>query len=146
MRQALFALVLGAASIPSLGCGVREYRLPETGATLEGTVTYGTKAVHAAMIIVTGPSSSATGNIGEDGKYRVENVPLGKVNVAINTDAAKGQMMGQRMSQAYQASKGGKPAPAREFIDVPKKYQDPNASGITTTVKKGLNTFNIELK
>ena len=141
-------LTLVAISVALPGCGVREYRLPETGATLEGTVTYSGNSVPAAMIIVVGESSSATGNIGENGRYKVENVPLGKVTLAVNTDAAKGQMMGQAMAQAYQGSKNkdAKKAPALRFLDVPKKYQDPNASGITTTVKEGANTYDIVLK
>jgi len=128
-----------------LGCGVREYRRPETGASLEGTVTYAGKSVPAAMIIVAGQSGGATGNIGEGGRYHVDNAPVGEVKLAVNTDAAKGQMQGQKMAQAYQGGKGGA-KPAAAFLDVPKKYQDPNSSGITTTIKAGANTFDIVLQ
>lgn len=128
------------------GCGVREYRLPETGASLEGTVKYKGSPLPAAMIIVAGESSSATGNISENGRYKIDNVPLGTVKLAVNTDAAKGQMIGQRMAQSYQAEKGGKGQATLEIIEVPKKYQDPNASGITTTIKEGANTFDIVLE
>jgi hypothetical protein len=143
-RRVMFAVCTAGLLIP--GCGVREYRRPETGASLEGTVKYAGKTVPAAMIIVAGESGGATGNIGEGGRYHVENVPVGEVKVAVNTDAAKGQMMGQKMAQAYQGGKGGaKPAPI-QFLEVPKKYQDPNSSGITTTIKSGANTFEIVLQ
>jgi hypothetical protein len=139
-------LSLLALALPLSGCGPREYRLPETGATLEGKVTYAGKPVPAAMIIVAGESGGATGNIGEDGRFLIPNVPVGAVKLAVNTDAAKGQMIGQNMAQAYQASKEGKKAPAPRFLDVPKKYHDPNASGLTTTIKEGVNTFDIVLQ
>jgi hypothetical protein len=145
-RRRLLLLTLLAIIAPLPGCGVREYRLPETGATLEGKVTYAGKPVPAAMIIVAGESSGATGNIGEDGRFQIPNVPLGAVKLAVNTDAAKGQATGEMMAQAYQAGKEGKKAAAPRFLDVPKKYHDPSASGLTTTIKEGVNTFDIVLQ
>ena len=143
--RAAEVLCLCAAVALFAGCGVREYRLPETGASLEGTVKYQSSPLPAAMIIVAGESSSATGNIGADGRYKIDNVPLGEVKLAVNTDAAKGQMIGQRMAQSYQAEKGGSGQATLQVVDVPKKYQDPHASGITTTIKEGANTFDIVL-
>jgi hypothetical protein len=121
------------------GCGLHEQRLPETGATLEGTVNYGQEPVLVAMIIVQGDSGAATAYVGEDGHYKAENVPLGTVHVAVNTAAGKGQMMGKMMAQGQ--GKGQAPLP--KMIDVPAKYGDPNTSGITTTVNKGENKFDV---
>ena len=146
LRQDLRLLALCTAGLLAGGCGVREYRRPETGATLEGTVTYAGKTVPVAMIIVAGQSGGATGNVGEGGRYHVDNAPLGEVKLAVNTDAAKGQLIGQKMSQAYQGGKGGAKPASPAFLEVPKKYQDPNASGITTTIKSGANTFDIVLQ
>jgi hypothetical protein len=42
---------------------------------------------------------------------------------------------------AKSQGKGSGPLP--KLIDVPGKYFDPTTSGITTTVNKGDNTFNI---
>jgi hypothetical protein len=128
---------LGFLTVAS--CSNKIETLPETGATLEGTVTYGKESVPVAMIIVTGSGSpSATGMVGPDGRYKVENVPLGEVQVAVNTDAAKGMMIGQRMAQSQGKAKG-----AGKVVDVPQKFHDPTTSGITTTVKGGANTFDI---
>src|SRR5579871_4980755 len=124
---ALAGLVLGPA-----GCSNhynKEISLPQTGATLEGTVTYGGEKLHAAMVVAVGLSGAATGFIGDDGQYHLNNVPLGEVHIAVNTGAAKGQMMGQMMNQSQGKAKG----PPR-IIDVPAKYGDPNKSGIKTTV------------
>jgi hypothetical protein len=121
------------------GCGgLYGKRLPVTGATLEGTVTYGQERVMVAMIIIQGENGASTAFIGEDGRYKAENVPLGTVHIAVNTQAGKGQMMGKIMAASQE--KGQAPP---KMIDVPAEYADPTASGITTTIKKGENKFDI---
>jgi hypothetical protein len=121
------------------GCDLTAKRLPETGATLEGTVTYGQEPVMVAMIIVQGEGGASTTYIGEDGRYKAENVPLGTAHLAVNTAAGKGQMMGQIMAKSQGKGQGSLP----KMIDVPAKYADPTTSGITTTINKGANTFDI---
>ena len=120
------------------GCGPKGIRYPETGATLEGTVSYGQDQVGAALVIAQNDSGAATAFVDDDGKYRLQNVPLGEVNIAVNTDAGKGQAMGKAMAQSQGKAKG-----APKIIDVPAKFADPAKSGIKTTVNKGPNTFNI---
>ena len=147
MRLGGAALVVGCALlIASCGYGVKEERLPTTGATLEGTVTRGSEKLSAALIVVAGSSSSATGEIDEaTGRYKVQNVPLGEVKIAVNTEAAKGQLMGKMMSGYYkgpEAKTRGLVGPPK-IIDVPTKYADPATSGITTTINAGANTFDI---
>jgi hypothetical protein len=102
-------------------------------------VTYGKEPVMVAMILVQGDSGAATAFIGEDGRYKAENVPLGTVHLAVNTAAGKGQMMGRIMSQSQNKGQGSLP----KMIDVPDKYADPTESGITTTINKGENKFDI---
>src|SRR5262249_61302369 len=82
------------------GCGPSGVRLPETGATLEGTVTYGKEPVLVAMVIIQGEGGAATAYVGDDGRYKAVNVPLGKVQIAVNTAAGKGQMTGKIMAQS----------------------------------------------
>jgi hypothetical protein len=133
LAAAGFALLLGGCKL------VREKKLPETGATLEGKVTYGGEPVLVAMIIIQGDNGAATTFIGEDGSYRAENVPLGTVHIAVNTAAGKGDMTGKMMAKAQGKAAG----PLPKMIDVPGKYADPTKSGITTTVNKGENKFDI---
>jgi hypothetical protein len=135
-RHVLFGLVAGCAVLAA-SCGGRGERLSETGATLEGTVTYGQQKVMVAMVIVQGAGGAATGYVGDDGRYKIENVPLGEVSIGVNTDAGKGEAIGRAMAQ----SKGKGPMP--KVIDVPTKYHDPNTSGIKTTVQRGSKTFDI---
>ena len=141
LLQRFVPLLILAASLSPLGCSFHSFKkLPESGASLEGTVTYGKDRLQAAMIIVQGANGSATGFLGDDGRYRIENVPLGEVSLAVNTAAAKGQMMGQFMAAAQTKDKSK--APPR-IIDVPGKYTNPSSSGIKTTINKGPNTFDI---
>jgi hypothetical protein len=147
MRLVGAALVVGCALlIASCGYGVKEERLPKTGAKLEGTVSRGSEKLAAAMIIVAGKDSSATGEIDEaTGRYHVENVPLGEVKIGVNTEAAKGQLKGKMMSGYYkgpEAKSLGLQGPPK-IIDVPGKYANPETSGIQTTINSGSNTFDI---
>ena len=114
------------------GCGPQGVQYPQTGATLEGTVTYGKEKVGAALVIAQNDSGSATAFVGDDGRFKLENVPLGEVNLAVNTDAGKGQATGKLMAGAK-----------LKLIDVPKNFADPTRSGIKTTIDKGPNTYNI---
>jgi hypothetical protein len=141
MTRPLGPLAVAGFGLLLVGCGIglREKRLPETGATLEGTVTYAGQKVEVAMVIVQGKDGSATAFIGEDGRYKAENVPRGEVNIGVNTVAGKGQIMGKVVAKSQ--GKGEGPLP--KMIDVPAKYADPATSGITTTVNKGANTFDI---
>jgi hypothetical protein len=134
------------ARLALLGCGLllagcfgpREVRYPETGATLEGTVTYGTDKVGVALVVAQNETGSATAFIDDSGRYKLENVPLGEVSLAVNTEAGKGQAMGKNMAQAQGKAKGGP-----RIIDVPNRFADPAKSGIKTTITKGANSFDI---
>jgi hypothetical protein len=139
-NQCLATLAVAACGLALVGgCGPSGDRLPETGATLEGTVTYGREPVLVAMIIIQGEGGASTAFVDDGGRYKAENVPLGKVQIAINTAAGKGQMTGKVMAQSQ--GKGGKSAP--KMIDVPARFADPSTSGITTTIKKGENNFDV---
>jgi hypothetical protein len=135
MLQCFVSLAVAGLLLGLGGCNQREVRLPETGATLEGTVAYGNEKVLVAMVTATGPNASASGYIEDDGRYRIQNVPLGEVNLGVNVAAGDGQLMGKRMA--------GKPVP--KVTKVPAKYADSTTSGVTTTIVKGPNTFDIKI-
>lgn len=137
-RSARLAL-LSCFMVLLVGCRPGEVRYPETGATLEGTVTYGKETVGAALVIAQNGSGAATAFVDDNGHFKLENVPLGEVNLAVNTDAGKGAAMGRAM-----AAQGKGKAPPK-IVEVPKKYADPNTSGIKTTINKGPNTYDIAI-
>jgi hypothetical protein len=132
-------LVLLGLGLLLAGCSrYSEVRYPETGATLEGTVTYGTDKVGTALVIAQNSSGAATAFVDDNGRYKLNNVPLGEVSIGVNTEAGKGQAMGKAMAQAQGKAKG-----ALRIIDVPSQFADPTKSGIKTTINEGANVFDI---
>jgi hypothetical protein len=121
------------------GCSrYSEVRYPESGATLEGTVTYGKDKIGVALVVAQNSSGAATAFIDDDGRYKLTNVPLGEVNLGVNTEAGRGQAMGKAMAAAQGKAKG----PPR-IIDVPSRFAEPNTSGLKTTINVGANTYDI---
>jgi hypothetical protein len=140
--QRLARFVLLGLGLLLAGCSrYREVRYPESGATLEGTVTYGKDKVGAALVIAQNGSGAATAFVDDDGRYKLTNVPLGEVSIGVNTEAGKGQAMGKAMAAAQGKAKG----PPR-IIDVPSRFANPATSGIKTTINEGANTFDIVIQ
>jgi hypothetical protein len=130
---------IAAAGLCLVSMGCYGARRPESGATLEGTVTYGDQKIMVGLVIAQGEWGS-TAFIDDDGRYKLENVPLGEVTLAVNTDAGKGQLISKAMAQSR-----GKPKALPRVVELPAKYQDPSKSGVKTTINKGTNTFDIVL-
>ena len=110
-------LALAGCALLTASCGnkfVKEERLPESGATLEGTVTYAGRKVPFAQITVASSTAQAMGRIDEDGRYKVENVPVGEVKLAVNTAAGKGELMSKNMAQSQ-----GKARTLPKVVEVP---------------------------
>jgi hypothetical protein len=151
MNKTIRCAAAGAAAAGCLllaSCSAeRGRRLPETGATLEGTVLYGSDKVPFAVILVQGPDATAQGKIGEDGRYKVENVPLGEVTIGVNTNSAKGDYMALSMARSYKGpeSQGRARAALPPFVDVPARYAEPETSGVKVTIQPGPNTYDIKL-
>ena len=137
--QGLALLALLGLGLLLAGCSrYSEVRYPETGATLEGTVSYGKDRVGAALVIAQNSTGAATAFVDGDGRYKLTNVPLGEVSIGVNTDAGKGKAMGEAMAAAQGKAKG-----PPKILDVPRQFADPTTSGIKTTVNKGENAFDI---
>jgi hypothetical protein len=120
------------------GCGKGEVTLPQTGATLEGDVTYGNEKVGCAMIRAVGSGAVAIAHtfVDDNGHYKLENVPLGTIRFEVDESAGNGNMMGRRMA-------GEKNLP--KVLNIPKKYAKADESGLSTTIEKGPNTYNIKI-
>jgi hypothetical protein len=137
----------GSALISACSMQGREVPMEISGVIITGTIKYGTAVVPNAMVIVkrpgpSGPNSSAIATANDDGVYRVENCPMGEVMIGVNTDAAKGMMMGRGMAGVDQTKGGGK-VNTPKVTDIPKKFFDPDTSGIKTNLKQGVNDFDI---
>jgi hypothetical protein len=148
LYRGLGSVSVAAVVLAATACGSNApVRLPESGATLTGTVTHNGKGVHFALIIVQAVNGgqTATGSVQPDGKYVVENAPIGEVKVAVNTDAGKGDLITAQMQGGMYTGPDGKKAKrvSIDYNQVPKKFQSPETTTITTTVNAGENTFDI---
>ena len=148
----LSTVVVFGISLLGVSClgDVPTETLPETDATLTGTITYNGKPVNYALILVMDESGNGTaqGNLDSqaDGTYTVPNCPLGKVKIGVNTDAGKGFFTEASMAASAPGPDGKAKKVNLSFVPVPPKFHKPETSGITTTVEKGENTFNIDIK
>jgi nicotinamide mononucleotide (NMN) deamidase PncC len=145
---------IGAGALLLLAAGVLVWSFTRSdvealvisNATLKGKVTYKSKPVSNAMIIVAAEGVTTVAGVGysgNDGSYLVQNVPIGKVQIGINTDAGKAMMRGATIAASMTGDKSNMPV----FSDVPKKYFNPESSGVSTVLSnfEAENTFDIEL-
>jgi len=88
------AVVGGAACLLLASCSTAGHfePVPETGATLTGTVTFKHELLKIGTVLVQGPAAGAQGKVHDDGHYTVENVPLGPVTIAVTMGPARGEV------------------------------------------------------
>lgn len=117
------------------GCG-------ESFATVTGTVTLDGKSVDAGTVTFTPTSGPAIAKEIINGAYQVDRVPLGNAGVSVigppdvKNEADRG--MAQKLGKAP-------PPPPPPATKIPLKYADPATSGLKYTVKRGDNSYKIEL-
>jgi len=92
-------------------------------------------------------------DIDANGQYTLPKVPVGEAKVAVNSiDEKAGQAFAKKLIAYGRGSKDGKPAgqpprpPAGNFWLIPQKYGDVQTSELSTTIKRGKNTYDIDLK
>lgn len=140
-------ILLSALSIT--GCGQVAHEIPDTGATLEGSVTLNGTPIPLALIIVCSQTATSDTVVREEGNYKVLSVPLGLVKIGVDTEAMRGEVISRNMASAYKGPDGKmkeEQAKKLKFVPVPAKYADPETSGLEFEIIKGSNTFNIILK
>ena len=127
---------------------MKEETLPESGASMKGTVTFGGEPVHYAMIRVKGGGREAQGKVLPDGTYLVENCPLGPVAIGVNTDASKGDHQSALRAGGDYAGPDGKSRKrvSLKMTEVPGKFFEPDTSGLTHTLTAGENQHDIAIK
>jgi hypothetical protein len=120
---------------------------------VSGKVTFNNKSLAMGQVIVVGVDSMPYyGIIEDDGTYKVTGVPAGPAKVAVSSTDPRNTGRASRPAP----DGGGPPRPGmgngtplgdpKKWFPIPEKYLDFNASGITLTVERGENPFNIDLK
>lgn len=148
----------------ALGCGSK--------GTVTGKVTFKDAAVPGGQVrFLTANGKSYVGEIQEDGSYTVEGVPTGPAKVSVKPNEPVptpgggggpgrppfggpprdrkiqfGPPAGSNVPE--EAKKGFNPnKPGQKFVkNFPANYKDPEKSGLTYTVEKGEQSYNIPLK
>jgi hypothetical protein len=144
----LFAVALCLALAALAGCG-------KGRATVNGKVTLNGKPLTTGTVsFIGGPSDTGSGHINADGTYAVPDAPLGDCKVTVQTPRAMGGVQGMPKPPAGMkgmpkemlppgAEEGSK---AVRVVPAPEKYGSPDTTPVTYTVKKGTQTFDIDLK
>ncbi len=124
----LCAMLLVAATL--VGCGSSK---PVSG--LKGKVTYKGEAVADAKVQVQSPANggAGVGKTDATGAYTIAELPPGKYNVTVVP-----------FEEPPPAPLPPNYAP-KDNPKIPKKYRDPNTSGLTFEAKAGSNEFNIPM-
>jgi hypothetical protein len=125
--------------------------------TISGKVTYHGKPVPAGTVVfvpqVQGGSFAAPIR---DGQYKLENCPVGPAKIAVSSKQAITAPMKGMMSKTKPPpeieEKLGRGAPAEgassnnaPTASIPPRYQDPEKSGLSYTVKSGSQVHDIDI-
>jgi hypothetical protein len=142
-------LLLGfAAAVFAAGCG-------EPKGTVTGVVKYKDKIVKGGTVTFVSKSGKASGSssIAEDGTYTVSNIPVGEVQISVETSSMKPS--GMDVGHKYQPPKEAPPEAAAglgggkskdRYVAIPESYADPMRSGLAYTVQVGQQEHPIDLK
>lgn len=137
-RVSLLSIVLSILPL-AIGCG------GPAKSTVSGKVTYQGKAMPAGFVTFV-PANGAPlhAEIQSDGSYRLNNVPLGTVKIAVKPQ--EGQEMPTAMPRDPKNYGKFKAAATERKSSIPDKYTDPEQSGLTYTVTQGSQQHDIDLK
>jgi len=138
------------------GCGP-DYK---SRGVVRGTVTTGKKHLTVGTVMFYGKNGiTASATISPDGTYSMPDAPLGECRVAVTVPSmpmdpsirARMKGKGPALPEGPKNPEDpGAPAPPlavvpKEVVPIDQKYSNPDTSGLTFTVQKGEQTYNIEL-
>jgi hypothetical protein len=126
--------------------------------TVSGKVTYQGKPVPAGTVIFVPLAGGGgfTANI-RDGAYTVEGLPLGPVKISVSTPVNAAHMkelvskmrpppeMMQKVAPGKSAEGSAPPSQDTQAVSIPARFQDPEKSGLTYTVKSGSQVYDIDI-
>jgi hypothetical protein len=116
---------------------------------LSGKVTYqGKPVIYGVVVVRLADGTQRTVNIEPDGSYTAPDLPPGVVKLGVQSPEPPDP------SAQKPRSRGSAPAPAAprptvdrsKWFQIPDQLADPDKSGISTTVKAGANSFDIQLQ
>jgi hypothetical protein len=155
--RACSAWVLASCALVfATGCGP-DYK---ARGVVRGKVTTGKKALTTGTVMFYGPNGiTASASIRPDGTYEMPDAPLGECQVTVtvsglpNDPSVRARLKGKGPAMPggpVNPEDSGPPPPPlaeipKEVVPIDTKYSNPETSGLKFTVKKGEQTYNIEL-
>jgi hypothetical protein len=136
-RASLAALVAAAMALTPMACG----RSGPEMAAVSGTVTYKGKPVPKGTVSFVSPDPSrrnATGQLDATGYYRLQTEEPGD-------GAEPGEYAVTLYSHDEKVVDYKPKVPIKVERLIPEKYENPKISDLKRTVKRGSNTFDLEL-
>jgi hypothetical protein len=117
---------------------------------VDGKITVDGKPVTGGRVFFRAADGKvAMAYISSEGNYHAIDVPAGtlKVNVTPPTRMETDKMRRGKGKKpnAPETLEAPELPPGTSSVFIPQKYQDPESSGLTCTVKSGTNTFDIEM-
>jgi hypothetical protein len=109
-----------------------------------GKVLYQDKPLPSGTVLFVGPDGSRRGfsPIAPDGTYRIENVPVGLVKIAVVSEP--------RVPPGLMKVSGPGSSPSdptkNDYVPIPARYMDAEQSGLTCSVEAGRQTRDLILK
>jgi hypothetical protein len=116
--------------------------------TVQGTVTYrGRPVTHGSVIFLSADRTVRSGVIGPTGTYTVTGVHPGPVKIGVisryapraGADRARDRVRPGKQPLAAKAA-------SQAFFALPRKYENPEASGLSCTLVAGRASHDIDLK
>jgi len=130
-------VAMALLTLAAVGCGGR--------GDVSGVVSYkGKPLVFGTVQFEARDGTIKQANIETDGSYSIPGVPVGEAKVAVSSDNPR--------SGAFQPlQREGMPPPTplpevKGWFPIPPEYQDLSKPKLTYTVKRGKNTYEIDLK
>ena len=128
-------LLIGVFAVLMGGCGGK------TG-ELTGRVTFQNKKLQQGTVLVAASGGSMhSGVIQSDGTYTIPGIPVGPAKIAVNCPDPREVKVIPRKKEEKRAA-----VDVSKWTAIPEKYADPKESGLSTEIRPGSNTFNIDLK
>ena len=131
------ALALALLTLAAVGCAGR--------GDVSGKVSYkGKPLVFGTVQFEASDKTIKQANIKEDGTYFVPGVPVGEARVAVSSQNPLSSDF-QPLQREGQPPRKPRPE-VKGWFPIPEEYQDLSKPKLTYTVKKGPNTYDIDLK
>jgi hypothetical protein len=133
--------VLGGLLLPLLaaGCG------PAVG-EVSGTVTYQGQPLGSGQIMFLGDKGTAPASIAADGTYTAHKVPVGTVQITVETIPPVSGGQGGNVAGMGLNTEGATTAAPGKYVKIPDKYKNARTSNLTYEVKSGKQQHDIVLQ